>query len=664
MGIKKKQNTFSDAKKLQYHGNSENPDIKIFVSHRIDLDSATIDNPLYIPVRCGAVYDERCNIPILGDNTGDHISEKRESFCEYTVQYWAWKNCKADYYGLCHYRRYLSFSDVMYPEWNEQRFAAEPDISRKTAQKYGLLNSRAMIQEIKKYDVISSITYETSNVNVTPVAYTVRDLFLRHPGLLTSNADINTMVEIVKEKFPQYYKPLKDELNSPYHRGFNCFIMKRELFNQMCEFEFGVLFELEDRFKLKIWSDTSKREIGYLGEILYGAFIRWLQTENIYRFKEKQIVLFIDTHRKKRSIQFYQKAKRMLAKILPAYRCSLRLEQKFIQQQMLVQSLCSRIDTLSTEVRRLNQREISTFWIQPKHYESDVASCKREFWSHYPKAEGDLRTVQKANTVLLKTLKRICDKIGVSFWMHGGSLIGALRHEGFVPWDDDIDIAMMRADYLKVQDYLASSEMYAITEYYYIGIGTKSYRFRRTDIDSNCFVDIFLYDNYNVSNGDALVDWRQLTHYKAYLKKQAIDMCHDMNMHPHEPMLREFPELKEQLDTLFEKYIRRTQGEQSSKWVVWGIENNYEDQRAFAWNHGRIFAKDDIFPLKEFIFEGELFFVPSSYEKYAFAEYGIDYLEIPKNMGESVHWNQFFASSEQMDLAKQILQDGIKGELP
>ena len=86
-------------------------DIKIFVSHRIDLDSEIIDNPLFIPVRCGAVYDKRENITMLGDNTGDNISEKRNSFCELTVQYWAWKNIKADYYGLCHYRRYFSFAD-------------------------------------------------------------------------------------------------------------------------------------------------------------------------------------------------------------------------------------------------------------------------------------------------------------------------------------------------------------------------------------------------------------------------------------------------------------------------------------------------------------------------------------------------------------------------
>ena len=59
--------------------------IQIFVSHRIDLNAELIDNPLYVPVRCGAVYDRREKVSILGDDTGDNISEKRLSFCEFTV---------------------------------------------------------------------------------------------------------------------------------------------------------------------------------------------------------------------------------------------------------------------------------------------------------------------------------------------------------------------------------------------------------------------------------------------------------------------------------------------------------------------------------------------------------------------------------------------------
>ena len=81
-------------------GENNSKKIAIFVSHRIDLKSMVIDNPLYVPVRCGAALDENDegNV-IMGDNTGDNISEKRISFCEYTVQYWAWKNYDADYYG-------------------------------------------------------------------------------------------------------------------------------------------------------------------------------------------------------------------------------------------------------------------------------------------------------------------------------------------------------------------------------------------------------------------------------------------------------------------------------------------------------------------------------------------------------------------------------------
>ena len=89
--------------------------IKIFVSHRIDLNSELIQNPLYVPVRCGAVFDDKNPRGLAGDDTGDSISQRRMTFCEFTVQYWAWKNAEADYYGLCHYRRYLSFAKKRYP---------------------------------------------------------------------------------------------------------------------------------------------------------------------------------------------------------------------------------------------------------------------------------------------------------------------------------------------------------------------------------------------------------------------------------------------------------------------------------------------------------------------------------------------------------------------
>lgn len=133
-------------------------DIKIFVSHRIDLDSKTIDNPLYVPVRCGAVYDKRENITMLGDNTGDNISKKRNSFCELTVQYWAWKNVKADYYGLCHYRRYLSFrgEDIYSPNLRQ---GILDSLSEKNIEYCGLNNVNKMREIIESCDILTSYEY-------------------------------------------------------------------------------------------------------------------------------------------------------------------------------------------------------------------------------------------------------------------------------------------------------------------------------------------------------------------------------------------------------------------------------------------------------------------------------------------------------------------------
>jgi len=58
-----------------------------------------------------------------------------------------------------------------------------------------------------------------------------------------------------------------------------------------------------------------------------------------------------------------------------------------------------------------------------------------------------LRDAQRANTELLVEVDRICRAHDLTYFMDSGTLLGAVRHQGSIPWDDDIDIAMFRDDY-------------------------------------------------------------------------------------------------------------------------------------------------------------------------------------------------------------------------
>ncbi len=68
--------------------------------------------------------------------------------------------------------------------------------------------------------------------------------------------------------------------------------------------------------------------------------------------------------------------------------------------------------------------------------------------------EGELIYLEKAHAILAKMLKefdRVCQKNQLHYYMICGSLIGVIRHKGFIPWDDDVDVAMPRKDYEKLQ---------------------------------------------------------------------------------------------------------------------------------------------------------------------------------------------------------------------
>lgn len=59
----------------------------------------------------------------------------------------------------------------------------------------------------------------------------------------------------------------------------------------------------------------------------------------------------------------------------------------------------------------------------------------------------DLREIQQVELGVLRHLDQVCRENGLHFFLSNGTLLGAVKYEGFIPWDDDIDVFMPRCDY-------------------------------------------------------------------------------------------------------------------------------------------------------------------------------------------------------------------------
>ena len=271
------------------------PNIKIFVSRRIDLDSLTVDNPLYVPVRCGAVFDQDQHPRFQGDDTGENISEKRGSFCEFTVQYWAWKNVEADYYGLCHYRRYLSFSQREY-RLGEHGLVLCPALTSRTMEHFALLDREKMAAEIADCDLVIA---QPAPVRRMPLphgkAKTVRQLWDAHDQLFFEKKIIDLMFSLIHKLMPEYSDAAREYFAGDQHRGYNCYVMRRELFERLCQFQFPIMEAVEQQLDTTGSTREMLRTPAYVGEMLFGVFLHQVLYHEQWRVHQRQLVLFGET---------------------------------------------------------------------------------------------------------------------------------------------------------------------------------------------------------------------------------------------------------------------------------------------------------------------------------------------------------------------------------
>lgn len=248
-------------------------------------------NDLFVPIQVGAALATK-DLGIQRDDEGENISAKNPGYCELTAQYWLWKNAKADYYGLCHYRRFLCFRDGDFQR-NRRRHIEASIINDYNLERFGLNDDEEMRKIIEQNDIVTGELQDMRRLP-TPrgVQSTARKHWLAHARYLISPSDLDLMLKILSEVSPELGKATKTYLDGHYFLGFNCFVMKKELFDEMCRIEFEVLRRLEKQVDLTNYSQQMARIYGFMGEIINSAYIYHVEQDPTRRVKHVPLVYF------------------------------------------------------------------------------------------------------------------------------------------------------------------------------------------------------------------------------------------------------------------------------------------------------------------------------------------------------------------------------------
>lgn len=253
-----------------------------------------------------------------------------------------------------------------------------------------------------------------------------------------------------------------------------------------------------------------------------------------------------------------------------------------------------------------------------------------------PQAQGLLRDIQLANLALLKELAYVCEKNNFKYILDAGTLLGAIRHKGFIPWDDDIDILMFREDYEKIvsafKNTTRNSDIYAE---YHRDKDTNSQYFIKIKHKKCPFlgVDIFPLDSYgkHLSLKEQLIETNKICKILKHLKKEI-----DPNISNKET--------KTILTKTMKENILLSSANENGDFV-YGVDFAHKLKNWFL-------DRDIVLPLRKIQFEDSKYTTVNKPKEFLKNIYG-DYMKYPKKM-KILHYSYKNLASEQLETIKKL----------
>lgn len=203
---------------------------------------------MYIPLHVGR--EGKQDLGYIGDNTGENISIKNPNYCELTGIYWAYKNLKCKYIGLCHYRRYFTMKNIF------------TRVIQNNNKLNLILNKNQLEELLSKYDVILP---KKRNYYIETIE--------SHYKNAHHIEDLKKVETIIETDYPQYMDSFKSVMNGTTLHLYNMFIMKKDDFDKYCEWLFHILFKLEENIDISSYDNYQKRIYGFLSERLFNVWI-------------------------------------------------------------------------------------------------------------------------------------------------------------------------------------------------------------------------------------------------------------------------------------------------------------------------------------------------------------------------------------------------------